>query len=269
MGDQMDLLTLFATVAASVAAAAACIAVWQGRGAGKDLRAASLTLRGVLDQGQRLAELQYQAVEEQRGGTRQLEASVGTLGEVLLQATQLVELQRQALAELQAVVKEQHLAAREARLHRQVDRLTVVGERVEDLRLAVETTRFERLYGRDTTHVVAAAVARLTQAVASTGGDVPLPHSAMLARPRPRVRAQRRRHSGGAKRSRSIHRGHPSRTRALCARALTRAGLHGVTTGGSGCEAAECSRRCRGENDTATILVRISRSIIRRWRRGR
>ena len=80
---------------------------------------------------------------EQHRATQQLKATVTTLGEVLTQATQLVELEGQALRELHGLAREQHQAAEEVRLHRQVDRLTVVGERVEELGHAVETPKLE------------------------------------------------------------------------------------------------------------------------------
>ena len=117
---------------------------------------------------------------EQHRATQQLKATVTTLGEVLTQATQLVELEGQALRELRGLTREQHQAAEELRLHRQVDRLTVVGERVEELGQAVETAKLQHLLGQDTSHAVSAARARLTIAVVSTGGDPALPHCALL-----------------------------------------------------------------------------------------
>ena len=66
----------------------------------------------------------------------------------------------------------------ELRLLRQVDRLSVVDERVEGLLVAVDTARLEALSGPDTSHAVSAARARLTIAVSSTGGGPGLPHCA-------------------------------------------------------------------------------------------
>ena len=157
----MDALSITTVVFAAVAAVAAAISA-----------VASVRALGVA----------RATLDEARSSGHDLQTAAVTLRKVLDQEQDLTELQRVSITELKSLSRDQRQLAAAAGLHRRLERLSVLGGCVEEVRPAAEHARQEALYGRDTGARIAAALGQLSHSIAALGGATPVPNCASLAR---------------------------------------------------------------------------------------
>lgn len=175
---------------AAIAAGCAAWAIREARASGREqhratqqLQATVTTLGEVLTRATQVVELEGQALDAARSSEKDLAAAAATLEKVLAQEEELAKLQSQAIGEQRTLLREQRQATEVERLHREVDRLIVLGARVDAVRVAVQAAR----QGVETEgHVVALATAtaakgQLQLAIAAVGG-IPVPQCSTLAR---------------------------------------------------------------------------------------